>query len=224
MIPAWKKWLSHLFEFHIESAPGEINPHLYVSLKKGRFQLSTANAVYSHEELYLNFTRTFNQLDFSKLPGKEVLILGFGLGSIPVMLEKMGHLDFNYTAIEIDENVIYLANKYIVPKVSSNITFIASDAQFYMQQNLRKFDLICMDIFLDDKIPEFFQTKEFLKLLNTALNPDGLLLYNRLSHTLKDVKDSDQYYNEIFQPFFSKPLKLNVYGNYILSNRKDYFN
>jgi spermidine synthase len=223
MIPFWKKWLSYFFEFHIESAPGEINPHLYVSLKRGRYQLSTANAIYSHEELYLNFAKTFEQLDFSKLPGKEVLILGFGLGSIPIILEKLGHKDFEYTAIEIDENVIYLANKYILPKLSSKITFIASNAEFFMKQNLRKFDLICMDIFLDDKIPDYFQSKDFLELLNNALAPKGLLLYNCLAHTVADVKHSDEYYKTTFQPYFSKPEKLNIFGNYILTNRKDYF-
>ncbi|MEL6987810.1 MAG: hypothetical protein AAGK97_08260, partial [Bacteroidota bacterium] len=87
MIPKWKKYLSYFIELHIESAPGEINPHLYVSLKNGRLQLSTANAVYSHEELYLNFKQAFDKLKFEKLEGKNVLILGFGLGSIPIIIE-----------------------------------------------------------------------------------------------------------------------------------------
>ncbi|MEL6944963.1 MAG: hypothetical protein AAFO82_20090, partial [Bacteroidota bacterium] len=51
-IPRWKRWWSYLSEIHIESAPNEINPHLYVSLRNGRYQLSTANAIYSYEDLY----------------------------------------------------------------------------------------------------------------------------------------------------------------------------
>ena len=86
--PIWKRLLSYFFEWHIESAPSEANPHLYVSLKNGRYQLCTANAVYSYEDLYTNFLRAFEQIDFDKVPGKDVLILGLGLGSIPIILEK----------------------------------------------------------------------------------------------------------------------------------------
>ena len=48
--PRWKQWLSYLFEMHIESAASEYNPHLYVSMKQGRYQLCTANAIYSYED------------------------------------------------------------------------------------------------------------------------------------------------------------------------------
>ena len=99
--PLWKRWLSHLFVFHIESTSSEYNPHLYVSLRNGRYQLCTANAIYSFEDLYDNFADSFVQLELDKLPGKRVLILGFGLGSIPLILEKLGYTDFEFTGVEI---------------------------------------------------------------------------------------------------------------------------
>ena len=86
--PFWKKILSYFFEFHIESAPSEINPHLYVSLNRGRYQLSTANAIYSFEDLYDNFFDAFKKVNLDQYPIKNVLVLGLGLGSIPLMLEK----------------------------------------------------------------------------------------------------------------------------------------
>ena len=221
--PVWKKYLSYLYEFHIESAPSEINPHLYVSLKNGRLQLSTANAVYSHEDLYLNFQKAFERFQFSHLKGKKVLILGFGLGSIPIILEKLGHKDFEYTGVELDENVIYLASKYIIPKIESNCTLIQADANLFMQQNQEKYDMICMDIFLSDLIPEVFQSAAFLQVLQDSLSPNGLLLFNRLAYTGKDKKDSDRYYHSIFQPQFSDAGKLDIHGNYILTNRANWF-
>ncbi|MEL7021873.1 MAG: hypothetical protein AAGK47_09700, partial [Bacteroidota bacterium] len=101
-VPTWKKWLSYLTEIHIESAPSEINPHLYVSLRRGRYQLCTANAIYSYEDLYSNFYKAFEQVNLHKIKGDRVLILGYGMGSIPYILEKKMNYDFNYTAIEID--------------------------------------------------------------------------------------------------------------------------
>ena len=52
--PLWKRWLSYLFEIHVESTSSDYNPHLHVSLNNGRYQLSTANAIYSFEDLYDN--------------------------------------------------------------------------------------------------------------------------------------------------------------------------
>ena len=48
--PLWKRLVSYLFEIHVESTSSEFNPHLYVSLYKGRYQLSTANAIYSFDK------------------------------------------------------------------------------------------------------------------------------------------------------------------------------
>jgi hypothetical protein len=77
--PFWKNLLSYFFEFHIESAPSEVNPHLYVSLSRGRYQLATASAIYSFEDLYDNFFNAFKQINLDENPIKNVLILGLGL-------------------------------------------------------------------------------------------------------------------------------------------------
>ena len=109
--PLWKRFLSYLFEIHIESTSSEYNPHLYVSLQKGRYQLSTANAVYSFEDLYDNFSDAFKEIDLDRLNIQNVLILGFGLGSIPIILEQNFKKKYHYTGVEIDEEVLYLAKK-----------------------------------------------------------------------------------------------------------------
>ena len=110
--PKWKRLLSYLFEIHIESTSSDYNPHLYVSLQKGRYQLSTANAIYSFEDLYDNFSDAFKEIDLDQLNVQNVLILGFGLGSIPIILEQKFNKKYFYTGVEIDEEVLYLANKY----------------------------------------------------------------------------------------------------------------
>ncbi|NJK83808.1 MAG: hypothetical protein HC912_08335, partial [Saprospiraceae bacterium] len=152
-IPQWKYWLSHFMELHIESAPSEVNPHLYVSLKKGRLQLSAAKAVYSFEDLYTNFGKAFEQIQLNNT-NQQVLILGFGLGSIPLILEQKLGKSYTYTAVELDESVLYLANKYALPHLESPIQLICADALSFVMQCETQFDLICMDIFLDDLIPD----------------------------------------------------------------------
>lgn len=209
-------------EIHIESAPSEYNPHLYVSLNKGRYQLCTANAVYSFEDLYDNFGIAFQKIDLSKLPGKRVLILGFGLGSIPYILEKKWDKNYHYTAVEIDESVLYLANKYMIPEMESSIEMICADAFAYVMQSHEQFDMIAMDVFLDDLIPQDFQNEDFLEQLKNILHPDGVLLFNRLAHTPTDRQVSQRYFNDVFEPHFPKGSYLEIKGNWMLLNDKKY--
>lgn len=218
--PRWKKWLSYLVELHIESASSEYNPHLYVSLNRGRYQLCTANAVYSFEELYDNFFKAFQQINLEALPGKRVLLLGLGLGSIPQMLERFFHKNFDYTAIEVDESVAYLASKYILRELYSNIEVICTDAAAFVDQTQETFDLICMDIFLDDVVPSVFETTAFLEKLKELLNPGGLLLYNRLSVKPTDIAKTRQFFEQDFLTVFPQGTYLDVQTNWILINNK----
>jgi len=218
--PRWKIWLSYLMELHVESVESEHNPHLYVSLRQGRYQLSTANAVYSYGDLYSNFARAFELVDLDRLPGRNVLILGLGLGSIPYMLEKSFRRIYHYTAVELDEAVIYLASRYVLPQLRSGIELIEADAGAYVEQCATHYDLICMDVFLDDYIPEAFETQAFLHRLRDLLRPGGLLLYNRLASTTRDQSRSGRFYDQAFSPVFPEGALIDVGGNYMLLNQR----
>ena len=218
-VPWWKRWLSYIAEIHIESTSSEFNPHLYVSLLKGRYQLCTANAIYSFEDLYDNFGGAFDRMDLKRIKGKEALILGLGLGSIPQILDQKGY-PFKYTAVEIDEEVIYLVSKYALPQIQSPIEIVCADALNFVTQCQRKFDFIMIDIFLDDVIPDKFQNQEFLAQVKTLLNPEGILMYNRLAFTSSDVENAKTYFQRIFSKVFTEATFLEVKGNWMLLNQK----
>ncbi len=220
--PLWKKLLSYFIELHQESTSSEYNPHLYVSLRRGRYQLCTANAVYSYEDLYDNFSRAFNRLDLDQLPGKKVLILGLGLGSIPLILERLQKRSFNYTAVEIDEEVIYLAHKYILTHLHSPMEIITANALAFIAQCQDTFDLITMDIFLDDTIPESFESMDFLMKLKQMTNPGGLIMYNRLANKKEDIQKTTRFFNGPFKQVFPHSSYLEVSGNRMLINHPGY--
>ncbi len=216
--PRWKKWLSYLFELPVEHLGSDLNPHLYVSLKQGRYQLCTAGAVYSFGDLYTNFYRAFEAVQLERLPGDEVLVLGLGLGSIPLMLEQNFRKAFHYTAVEIDEVVIELAGRYALDELEAGIDLICADAYAFVMQSERRFDLICMDVFLDDLVPSEFEDRLFLSALRRLLAPGGLLLYNRLAATPRDQRRSRQFFEEDFLSVFPEGYLLDVKGNYMLLN------
>jgi SAM-dependent methyltransferase len=221
MEPAWRRCLSYLLELHVESASSEYNPHLYVSLRRGRYQLSTANAVYSFGDLYSNFSRTFARWNWEQYPIDDVLLLGLGLGSIPVILEETHQQECHYTAVEIDEAVVDLAYRYVLSKLNSSVEMIVADAAIAVQQFPdESYDLICVDVFADDYVPEVFEQPEFLEYAKVLLRPRGVLLFNRLAANSKDWGDSQTFYDEVFRAIFPQAHCLDVGGNFILVSDK----
>lgn len=220
--PFWKNWLSYLWEIHIESLPSELNPHLYVSLKNGRYQLCTANAVYSYDELYNNFGDLFPLLKMDQLPGNHVLVLGFGLGSVPLILEKQFGPVYEFTGIELDESVIELASKYTLPRLNSVVHLIRSDAGQFIGISEEQFDLIAIDIFLDDLIPKVFRTEGFLKNVKSRLTENGLVIMNTLAATEADKKASDRFFNNVFVKVFPDGRAVSIPGNLMLISSSSY--
>ncbi len=222
-VPIWKKGLSYLSDITIEETQSPFNPYLRVSLSRGRFMLSTQGAIYSFSDLYTNFQFAFRALDFSRLSGHEVLLLGLGLGSIPDMLEKRFRKSYRYTAVEIDETVSWLAHHYVLQDLRSPIEIITTDALTFVQQSGRTFDLICMDIFQDDRIPSAFETHIFLENARQRLSAGGLLMYNRLSMTAEDKKKTRSFFEEVFLKVFPEGGFYDARTNWVLTNRPDWF-
>lgn len=221
-IPKWKRWLSYLFEVHIESAGAEVNPFLYVSMKKGRFQLSTDKAVYSYDDLYDNFTTAFEALDMQRFNPESVLILGLGLASVPYILEtKYKKLPY-YTAVELDEEVIYLAEKYRLGSMQSSVQCIAADAEVFVSICQDSFDLIVIDLFIDDVIPEAFLSLTFMEQISELLEDGGLLMFNHLGMNESQEQQVDKYMEEVLLKIFPGASYIPTRNNRILLNHRQF--
>jgi spermidine synthase len=113
-----------------------------------------------------------------------------------------------------------LANKYVTQHLKSPIEMLQADAFVYVMQSKQQFDLVCMDVFLDDKIPNQFETIDFLEGLKNQIAPNGILLLNRLYLTKTDKASTDAFFKNQFLKAFPEGNFLDVDGNWILTNRK----
>lgn len=216
-IPAYKKWLSYLWEQQLETTSSGYNPQLTVSLVRGRVQLTAQNAIYSFGDYYLNFRKAFQAIDLDMLPqGADVLVLGLGLGSIPELLEVLHLRKYKYVAIEIDPVIVQLAQDYSLPRLKSNIEIVNTDAQIFLEVDQRKFDLICMDVFQDAIIPTHLSTIEFLEQVSQRLGPDGVLIYNCLANTDAKKRSSQAFFDDYFCQVFPSASIIDTGGNYML--------
>jgi spermidine synthase len=215
--PLHKRALSYLKEVHIESTDSDYNEVLDVFLVKDRYQLCTENAIYSYADKYDNFANVFKELIFENI--SDVLILGLGLASIPWMLEHSFGKKLSYTGVEIDEEPIYLASKYVLDEIKSDIDVLNTDAYTFVAITESRYDLICMDVFIDDKVPEELETEEFAEMLSQTLADDGILVFNRLAFTEEDKKSTSDYFENVFKKIFPKATIFESGGNRMLLSR-----
>lgn len=221
--PAWKKWLSYLADLTIEETSSPYNPVLEVSLRRGQFQLSTANAVYSYGDRYTNFSRVFDRLNWSRMPGAEVLLLGLGLGSIPYMLERSYGHSFYYTAIDIDEEVLLLADKYLLADLKSPLQQICADASVFVEVSPDEaYDLICVDLFEDNRIPAVFLEPDFVEELSRIQSQGGLVLFNSMAFTKEEHQQAQAFFENVFRTVFPHAVALLLGGNFMLVSDQRY--
>jgi len=220
-IPLWKKLWSYVADVHLESQSSTINPSLHLVLVKGRLQLCTENSIYSFEDKYDNFYKSFAKiLEKGQWHYQHVLILGFALGSIPKMLEHSFKLNLNYTAVEIDDVIVDMVSDYVIPKLSSPVQLINADARQFVEVHDDTYDLICIDLFLDDIIPDKFKTKLFLQRVKRLMNEDGLVLYNMLGDYESDQKKAKLFFKEHFLTVFPNGSMMHTGTNFILASEQ----
>lgn len=214
-----KKIFSYLVDIQLDKASTALNPVLDLSLRKGRLYLTTTNAVYSYGDLYDNFLSAFQRMDFSKNTCEDILVLGFGMGSVPYMLESVFDQKFNCTGVEADAKIVEWANEYTIPTLSNKFELVHADAAEYAAISTAQFDLVVVDVFLDDVVPEQFSTTFFLEQVKKRLKEQGILLFNRLVDTEQALEATRLFYEDHFIKVFPQAQYLDVGGNWMLANR-----
>lgn len=217
--PRWKKILSYFKEVSLERTSSLSNPYLEVLLVKGRHQLVTRDAIYSFDDKYENFNQAFKKINWDLLPGNRVLVLGLGLGSVILLLEKKFNKKFDYTAIEVDTEICRMCNTYTLQNIDSYVEVIPAEAMRFLNTHNESYDMIIMDIFQSAKIPQKFQSENYLELLKSKLNKNGLFLYNRMNITDDDIADN-QVFSDTMLKVFPQMSKMKVKTNLVMINDK----
>ena len=189
------KFSSYISPYVIEQKHGEITSSLEVALENGKLVLNTALVNYSYGSLHEIFYKTFKKINISTKEIKNVLILGFGGGSIASILKDNFHKECTITGIEADKEVIELAKKYFSIDRFKNLTIFNTDAYDFVLKSTETYDLIALDIFVEDETPEKFSDNQFLSGLNSLLSPDGIICYNRMLPVSKSDKRTEDLIN-----------------------------
>ena len=119
---------------------------------------------------------------------KKVLIVGLGGGS---MVHFLKHADpgLKIDVVEIDPQIVELADRYFQIRSEGNVKIICQDAFKYLVDTNEKYDVIYMDAFLKPScetdpngVPLALKTTQFYQQVEQKLTPDGLVVFNLNPH------------------------------------------
>lgn len=187
--PLLLKLASYFYPITIERS---LEPYyLELVLSKNKLILNSTNANQSNEGLKQAFHQVFHQLSVYNKTYKNILVLGFGLGSVVELLQAKNCTE-NITAYENNLQVLAWLDKYYD---LGNIQLHTDSAEnlAHLKSN---YDLIIVDLFLDNQCPEFLNKLAFWTQLKTYLSPSGMLIWNTLIPTQPNVNFSME---EVFE-------------------------
>lgn len=119
----------------------------------------------------------------------DILVLGLGGGSMPKLLHKINP-DLNIDAVELDPEVLKVAEKFFYFKDGVHANVYINDARIYAKKTDKKYDVVIIDVYKSDSPPYHLLTREYFEELSSILKEGGLLLFNLY----------DPYNREIHKP------------------------
>ena len=135
---------------------------------------------------------------------RRILVIGLGGGTLPKTLYSL-YPNAEIHAVEIDRAVIKVAQTYFGFRTEDKLHVFVEDGRVFVKHALRKgdkYDLIFLDAFDQEYIPEHLLTKEFLEELRRILLPGGVLAANTWSSSRLYDHESATY-ESVYGDFFS---------------------
>lgn len=136
---------------------------------------------YSFGSLHYVFRKAIGHRKRTISQAKSILILGFGAGSIAKILRNELCLNCEITGVDFEPKMLDIAKKHSGIRDFDTLKLYASDASAFLEQHTFTYDLIFIDLFIEDQMPTFCLEYEFLAQISNALSPNGTVIWNSLN-------------------------------------------
>ncbi len=141
---------------------------------------------------------------------KNILIIGLGGGILANTYAEI-YPEAHITSVEIDEVVADMAKKYFgYDDNSANKETHVRDGRVFVKRAIKKglqYDLILLDAFNSDYIPEHMMSKEYLEEVKQLVTDDGIIMANTFSSSKLFDHESATYHHvfgDMYQIMFHK--------------------
>lgn len=198
-----KKIFSYLLPIKIYETKSVLSKSLEVTWENGELVLDSENANYSYGSLQRILRLGLKNIGYEKIAVmNQILVLGVGGGSVIKTLVDEIKFKGSITGVEIDPEIINIANTYFKLDEIKNLTIVIDDAFEFVLKTKAKYDLIVIDIFQDTTMPNFLFETFFTNRVCSLLKSRGFILFNTM--LLNDIQNlrNKKYVYEFFKNEF----------------------
>ena len=176
-----KKWLSYFVPINIYRKKSALSKDIEVTWNNGQLVMDSQNTNYSYGSLQRILRKGLKTIGYKNIAAMQhILVLGVAGGSVIKTLVEEIKYKGKITGVEIDSEIIAIANDYFELNRVPNLEIVIDDAFEFVLKTKEKYDLIIIDIFQDTKMPNFLFEKFFINRIGFLLNEKGRILFNTM--------------------------------------------
>ncbi|WP_297913436.1 fused MFS/spermidine synthase [Thiomonas sp.] len=150
---------------------GEVSLHFGMSALQSRMRAAEP------KRLVLDYTRAMMSFVLLHPRPEHVVMIGLGGGSLAKYCHA--HLAHSrFTAVEIHPDVIAMRGAFAVPADDQRFAVVQADGAVWIRENQQSCDVLLLDGFDSDGLPETLSSQEFYDACARALRPGGVLVSN----------------------------------------------
>ena len=199
-----KKIISYLIPIKIYQTKSLLSKSIEITWSNGELVLDSENTNYSYGSLQRILKIGLKNIGYEKInPMEHVLVLGVAGGSIIKTLVDEIKYKGKITGVEIDSEIIKVANKYFGLDKIQQLNIVIEDAFEFVLKTKNNYDLIIIDIFQDTTMPNFLFETFFINRVCSLLNSRGFILFNTMilneTQNLRNQKYVSEFYENQFK-------------------------
>jgi spermidine synthase len=176
-----RRLFSYFVPINIHKKNSGVSKTIEVTWNNGQLVIDSKNTNYSYGSLQRILRKGLKYIGFDRIRKFDsILVLGVAGGSVIKTLVEEIKFTGKITGVEIDQNIVDIANKYFKLNEIPNLEIIIDDAFEFVLKTKAHYDLIIIDIFFDTKMPEFLFEKHFIFRISQILQLKGFVIFNTM--------------------------------------------
>ena len=202
-----QKLFSYIVPIKIFKKKSQRSKIIEVTWTNGELVLDSENTNYSYGSLQRILRYGLRNIGYDAiLKMNHILLLGVAGGSVVKTLVDEIQYKGKITGVEIDPEMIKIANEYFNLNEIKQLEVVIDDAFEFVLKTKNKYNLIIIDIFEDIKMPNFLFERFFSERICSLLQNHGFVLFNTMildeAHNVRNRK----YISEIDPKLFASKM------------------
>lgn len=209
-----RKLFSYFIPVNVYRKNSSVSKSIEVTWNNGQLVLDSKSTNYSYGSLQRILRKGLKYIGFERIRKfEDILVLGVAGGSVIKTLVDEIKFKGKITGVEIDPDIIAIANNYFDLDNIPDLEIVIDDAFEYVLKTKLKYDLIIIDIFQDTVMPNFLFEDFFIERINFLLNVNGFILFNTMV-----INKKQEERNELYRSKFGGNYSLRMYPKVEIHN------